>query len=383
MAIMPRLRYSGVCVAVAVALVAALPSSALADATLSRSGNVVTLVSDSDGDNVHNAGTDNRRLITFFVESGRVLRAGPGCERLRGPRVTKVVVACGAPSQNEKVNRVTMNVRLGGGDDRFVPAGVDDVQPRIVADGGPGSDIIFGTTNSDDINGGAGDDQLLGFDDVDNIDGGDGADFIVGGSGDDGLVGGPGRDSIFGDERKSTSAWGNDLITAALDFTPDRLDCGGGDGDLAVVDADDTENTNCENLAGGQSTPPRDVTGTLPLTVSIGRLSSTPDFAHILRGRPIAIPITFSAAAQIAAELKLSAAEAERLGVPGRERVIANDIGTPLVLTPLTLNTQMRLRWPARPYLEDENLIRATLTIVATDTTGATTTASKDVTLRR
>jgi hypothetical protein len=75
-------------------------------------------------------------------------------------------------------------------------------------------------------------------------------------------------------------------------------------------------------------------------------------------------PVTFSAASQIVAKLTLSAAEARRLGVPRRERVIADDIGTPLTLTPLRVNTQMR-------------------PISAQDVNGATTTATKDVTLRR
>ncbi len=83
------------------------------------------------------------------------------------------------------------------------------------------------------------------------------------------------------------------------------------------------------------------------------------------------------------AKLSLSAAEARRLGVPRRERVIADDIGTPLTLTPLTVNTQMRLRVPARRYLYDDQRVRATFTISAQDVNGATTTATKDITLRR
>jgi hypothetical protein len=83
------------------------------------------------------------------------------------------------------------------------------------------------------------------------------------------------------------------------------------------------------------------------------------------------------------AKLKLSAAEARRLGVPRRERVIADDMGTPLTLTPLTVNTQMRLRWPVRPYLRDDQRVRATLTITAEDVNGARTIATKDITLRR
>ena len=256
------------------------------------------------------------------------------------------------------------------------------MQPRIVADGGAGNDTIYGSTNPDEIDGGAGDDMLYGLDDEDNLDGGDGADLLVGGAGDDGLIGGPGTDRYFGDELRATSEWGNDVLIA-VDGGPETMSCGEGV-DSAVVDADDAADANCEVLSGGQSRPPRDTVGTLPLTVTIGPLADTPGgLARILRGEPIRLPVTFSAAAPIVATLRVSAAEARRLGLPRRERMIADDIGTPLTLTPLTINTQMRLRWPVRQYLRDDQRVRATLTIIAEDVNGARTTATKDITLRR
>jgi len=376
---MPRSRYVGVGVAVALVL-AAFPTFALANARVSRSGNVVTLSSDSRGDRIHNAGTDNRRLISFFVERGHVLRAGPGCTRRRGPGITRVLVTCGAPSQTH-VNRVTLKVALGGGDDTFVAAPFDDVQPRIAADGGDGDDTIYGSTNPDEINGGAGDDRLYGLDDADDIDGGDGADLIFGGAGDDGLTGGAGTDTIYGDELRATNEWGNDVLIA-VDAGPDSLSCGEGD-DVAIVDAADAANANCENLSGGQSSPPRDTTGVLPLAVTIGSLADPGDLALFLRGKPLRLPVTFSAAAEIVAKLTVSAAEARRLGLPRRERVIADDLGIQLTIVPLTLNSQMRLRWPVRRYLYDDDRVRAKLTITAHDVNGAQTVATKDVVLRR
>jgi Ca2+-binding RTX toxin-like protein len=377
---MARSPYLGMGAVIALLLLA-LPSFAQADAKVSRSGNDVTLTSNSGSDAIHNAGTDNSRFISFYVERGKVLRTGPGCVRLRGPRVTKVVVTCGAPSQTH-VNAVTLKVDLGGGNDTFVAAPWDDRQPRILADGGDGNDTIFGSTNSDDIEGGAGDDKLFGFDDVDNIDGGDGVDLVVGGAGDDGLQGGNGIDNIYGDEMRATSTWGNDLIVS-VDFGPDRINCGEGNWDAAVVDVDDAASA-CESLAGGQTTPARDTVGTLPLAVTIGPLLPTPGgLARILRGQPIRLTVGFSAAAQINAKLEVTAAEASRLGLPNGKRLLATDIGTPLVLTPLTLNTQMRLNWAVRQYLEDDNLVRARLTIVATDVNGARTTATRAIELRR
>ncbi len=372
----------GVVVSSAVAAAMA-PAAAHADARLSRSGNVVTLTSDGDGDTIHDAGTDSRNLISYFVERGRVLRAGPGCRRLRGPRVTRVVVTCGAPTRTS-VNRVTLRVQLGGGDDTFFAAPWDDVQPRVIVDGGAGNDTVYGSTLGDDIHGGAGDDRLYGLDDEDALDGGPGNDLIVGGAGDDSVVGGDGQDRLYGDELGPTSAWGNDLLTA-VDFGagPDRLFCGEGP-DGAVVDGDDVAASDCENLSGAQTTPPRDTVGTRPLTVVIGPPATTPGgLARILRGQPIRLPVTVSAAAQFKATLRLSATEARRLGVPARERTIADDIGTPLTLTPLTFNTQIRLRWPVRPYLAAAGLVRATLTIIGTDVTGARTVATRALTLRR
>ena len=311
-----------------------------------------------------------------------MLRAGPGCVRRRGPRITRVIVTCGAPSKTH-VNSVTMKVKLGGGDDTFVAAPWDDVQPRIIADGGAGNDTIFGSTNSDDIDGGPGDDRLYGLDDVDDIDGGDGADLIVGGAGDDGLVGGAGSDTVYGDELSPTTAWGNDLLTA-VDFGPDRLSCGEGV-DAAVVDVDDAADPSCENLAGGQTTPPRDTVGVAAAdgrdrhargharAASRGSCAASRSACRSRSRRPRRSP----------RRLEVSAAEARRLGLPSRERIIADTIGTPLTLTPLTLNTQIRLRWPVRRYLTDEDRVAATLTIVAESVTGARTTASKSLTLRR
>lgn len=85
----------------------------------------------------------------------------------------------------------------------------------------------------------------------------------------------------------------------------------------------------------------------------------------------------------VGAGVEVSAAEARRLGLPRRERVIADHLGTQITLVPLTLNSQMRLRWPVRRYLYDDDRVRATLTITARDVNGAPTVATKDIVLRR
>jgi hypothetical protein len=49
----------------------------------------------------------------------------------------------------------------------------------------------------------------------------------------------------------------------------------------------------------------------------------------------------------------------------------------------VTINSQMRLRWPVRRYLYDDDRVRAKLTITARDVNGAQTVATKDLVLRR
>ena len=49
----------------------------------------------------------------------------------------------------------------------------------------------------------------------------------------------------------------------------------------------------------------------------------------------------------------------------------------------MTLNTQIRLRWPVRRYLRDDDRVAATLTITATDVNLAPTVATKALVLRR
>lgn len=380
-----KLIWSGVTVAVALLC---LPSFAGADARISRSGNTMKLSSDGDGDSIHYAAMDPLHSIAFYVEPGHVLRAGHGCHRVRGPHVTKVVVECGAPSlQENDGNHVTMQVDLGGGNDTLVPNPYSDVQPRIVADGGEGDDVIYGSVNSDDIDGGAGNDEALGLEDVDNLEGGEGLDRVVGGGGDDAVNGGGGPDFIYGDWYGEVPEWGNDVIVSTPDFLPDFSgfyadidDCGGGT-DAVVVDNVDTIEPECEIVSGARSTPPRGTVGTLPLQVSIdGPAFIAGGFSRAVQGVPIHVPITFSAAATINATLRVSSGEAHRLGLPNP--VIARGIGTPLVLTPIMMNAQIRLIWKARPALLDLDHLSAKLSVTGTAADGSHDTAVKSLVLR-
>jgi Ca2+-binding RTX toxin-like protein len=366
----------------------ALPSFAAAKATISRHGNSIVLTSDSASDSIHSAGTNYLHVISFYVERGHVLRAGHGCHRLHGHHETKVVVACGAPSLHENsLNHVTMTVNLGAGNDTFVADPWDDVQPRIVAEGGPGNDTIYGSTNADEIHGGEGDDKIFGLDGPDNLYGGEGDDMVVGGPGDDAISGEGGVDNLFGDEVSPIPNWGNDTIISALDFTPDfsgffsdHVSCGGGPYDAAIVDAGDNVDADCEVLSGGQTSPPMDIEGQLPLAIVIGEPAPTPGgFARIVRGQPIRSAVTFSAPATVEGTLIVSHHDAHRLHLPGP--VIARGIGTPLTVIPITIDTEMRLLWRVRPHLKRLHRLHATLKIVGTTADGASTTATRPVVL--
>jgi Ca2+-binding RTX toxin-like protein len=67
----------------------------------------------------------------------------------------------------------------------------------------------------------------------DRLDGRSGDDILSGGRGDDILIGGAGEDTIRGGP-------GDDVARTWQDGSPDRVDCGAGDGDRAIVDATDT-----------------------------------------------------------------------------------------------------------------------------------------------
>src|SRR5215207_665421 len=72
----------------------------------------------------------------------------------------------------------TVTVVLNGGDDLLDAIAVTG-GARIIADGGAGRDLLFGSVAADALNGGSEDDRIVG---------GPGADALSGGAGDDTLV---------------------------------------------------------------------------------------------------------------------------------------------------------------------------------------------------
>ncbi|WP_270934523.1 tandem-95 repeat protein [Falsiroseomonas oryzae] len=129
-------------------------------------------------------------------------------------------------------------LRIGGGEDRIVLAGVLSGASAVIeqlrladgtilshadlvslAAGGAGPDqMISGTATSNAISAADGDDSIDALGGNDTIDGGAGNDTIVGGAGDDDIAGGPGADQI-------SDASGNDIYRFAA-----------GDGQDAITD---------------------------------------------------------------------------------------------------------------------------------------------------
>jgi Ca2+-binding RTX toxin-like protein len=87
---------------------------------------------------------------------------------------------------------------LGDGIALLRDRGACQVTPTNTISGGPGSDVLVGTTGSDLIDGGDGDDLIIGAGGADRLLGGDGSDLIFGGGGADEIHGGDKVDILVG-----------------------------------------------------------------------------------------------------------------------------------------------------------------------------------------
>jgi Ca2+-binding RTX toxin-like protein len=156
-------------VALCVLAVALTPATAQA-ATLVKSGSTLT----------YSGAPGRASAVTFAATDAgvRVTRAGDDDPIQATGCSGNQELTCGG------VQRIV--VLLGDGDDA---ADARTFGGTVALDGGPGADRLYGGTGADTLDGGDGDDLL---------DGGDGADAVRGGSGDDALNGGPGADALSG-----------------------------------------------------------------------------------------------------------------------------------------------------------------------------------------
>jgi RTX calcium-binding nonapeptide repeat (4 copies) len=150
------------------------------------------------------------------------------------------------------------------------PAPPPVVQPPAAGPAQPGCPLagnaIRGTNGDDERRGGGltdnifgrgGDDLLRGLAGADCLYGQRGADRLAGGGGRDGLFGGRGRDRLSGGRssdrinpggaRDRVAAGGGNDLVLARGAARDTIDCGPGQGDVAIVDRlDDTRR--CEDV---------------------------------------------------------------------------------------------------------------------------------------
>jgi Ca2+-binding RTX toxin-like protein len=148
-------------------------------------------------------------------------------------------------------------VNLRGGNDTF---DASESIGQFEVKGGEGDDVLIGSDvptktpgygtppetdyNSDYLYGQGGNDHLIGN---------RGADFLNGGSGNDVLDGGPpGTDATGYSPKQPDDTFdggpGNDLILAADDDRDNRIDCGPGKHDVAVIDPIDPKPIHCEKV---------------------------------------------------------------------------------------------------------------------------------------
>lgn len=120
------------------------------------------------------------------------------------------------------------------------------VSPGVAAvkKGSTGPDSLVGTPRADTITGLAGNDSLYGK---------SGADKLLGGPGDDRLRGDGGQDKLMGGA-------GDDLLLAK-DGVVDKVNCGPGADDIAVVDSVDLASADCEQKVGQAEEPSEAVAG--------------------------------------------------------------------------------------------------------------------------
>jgi len=101
---------------------------------------------------------------------------------------------------------------IDGKDGNDLLSNLTDVPCTIY--GGPGNDVLYGSSQGDSLVGGDGTDLIAGRNGNDTIDGGNDPDFLYGEAGDDCIAGGGGNDWMYGGDGNDTmkGGGGNDVI---------------------------------------------------------------------------------------------------------------------------------------------------------------------------
>jgi hypothetical protein len=228
------------------------------------------------------------RRLRIVVRDEAPVQAGPGCERLDDRTAACVAGAIGPVHLGDGDDWIDsphgdvyggegadiLTARYGGavkgndGDDVLIGnrgegGRGDDLLVVTTGLGGAGNDILRclppsnafcqldGGLGDDVLTGGTGMDQLLGRRGNDIMHGAANSDRLAGGPGDDRLAGGAGRDQLEGDSGADRLVSRDDR-SAGEPRARDRVDCGTGRRDRAVVDRRD-DVKRCERV-----TPRRD-----------------------------------------------------------------------------------------------------------------------------
>jgi hypothetical protein len=158
-------------------------------------------------------------------------------------RTTAGEITVGGPNELIEASPDHRRITGGAGDDLF--------------DGTNRADRLAGRSGEDVLAGEKGNDRLLGGAAADDLFGGPGRDALSGGAGDDQLDGGPGADKLAGGAGADTlydmsgptgvrGGSGNDKINVMDGRPDDRVDCGGGHGDVVFYDPGDQVSLSCE-----------------------------------------------------------------------------------------------------------------------------------------
>jgi hypothetical protein len=175
---MPRL--STGC-AIALALTACAPASALAARVTHVPGSTVAVYAADPGE-------ANRVTVGAVGSALTVTDAGVAALATAGDCVPVDARTASCPVAGVAV------LELTGGDRNDELANASAVPAQ--ADGGEGDDLLLGGPAADTLAGGAGDDTLRGLGGDDRVLGGEGEDVLAGGPGSDEVAGGPGRDAV-------------------------------------------------------------------------------------------------------------------------------------------------------------------------------------------
>ena len=190
----------------------------------------------------------SRRVVTSVMSVALALTAF-GFSAPRDEPASAPEAALAAADASLAVAQGTTPETLGGvapGDDRYARLSAtlpgSATEPTLAFVGTASGDSFAGSARGETIVGNAGADDLSGGAGRDVIRGGAGRDVIRGGRGDDHLSGGAQGDVIDGGAGHDVirAGAGNDVVKTWRDGLADRVDCGSGNRDRAVIDSADT-----------------------------------------------------------------------------------------------------------------------------------------------